>query len=63
MGLLRARHTSSLKHREDGGEQGLMEETRSQSMTETHREDSYNQELDINSPAATHIPHCCWKEA
>lgn len=45
-GLLRVRHISSLKHREARGEQGLMEETRSQSMTETHHEDSYNQELE-----------------
>lgn len=29
-GLLRVRHISSLKHREARGEQGLMEETRSQ---------------------------------
>lgn len=46
MGLLRERQTSSLKHREAGGKQRLMEETRSQSMTETHCEDSYSQELE-----------------
>lgn len=44
VGLLRARQTSSLKHREARGKQGLMEEARS--MTEIHCEDSYSRELE-----------------